>query len=139
MRYVSIRTLSLIVAGVGVVLSAGCPGLIRRSAVNQIAEEIQPARASVIEKLESVGNPMGEGVIVFVRSDSSCEPQYSWVWLNELSQSYALDKNSQTLTPGLRVLSEASAGLLQRMGAKPETFGEAIRESLCRGDHKQGH
>ena len=68
--------LCLILASAGMVFSAGCSGWIRQSAVNAIAAEIQPPNPSLVSKLETSGNPTGQGVIVFVRSQSSCAPEY---------------------------------------------------------------
>lgn len=131
MRYAPMRAVCLIIASAGMVFSAGCPGFIRQSAVDAIAAQIQPPNSAVLNQLESSGNPTGEGVIVFVRSQPNCAPRYSWIWLNDKTPSYALDTASQALTPGLQTLSEASPSTLKRIGSGAETFGGAIRDSLC--------
>ena len=136
MRYASVRAVYLVIASAGVVFSAGCPGIIRQAAVDAIAAQIQPPNSAVVNKLESSGNPTGEGVIVFVRSQADCAPRYSWIWLNERNPSYALDKASQAITPGLQTLSEASQKTLKWVGSEAEPLAGQplagkIRDMLC--------
>src|SRR5438046_8755887 len=93
----------MIACGV-MMLASGCSDWIRQSAVEAIASRMQPPDSAIITKLESSANPLGEGVIVLVRSERSCAPRYAWIWLNDRTPSYALDDASQALTPDLRTL-----------------------------------
>jgi len=120
-----------ILASLAVVFAAGCPSMIRQSAVDAIGAQIQPPNVALVNQLKSAGNPTGEGVIVFAGSESSCIPRYSWIWLNHKTPSYALDAASQALTPGLRTLSEAPQSILKRVGSEPGSFAEAVRRWLC--------
>jgi hypothetical protein len=131
MRYASVRAVYRIIACAGMFLVGGCSGYIRQAAVDGIASQVQPPNSAVVHQLESTGNPTGEGVIVFVRSGSDCGPRYSWLWLNNRTPSYALDRASQALTPRLRTLSEASRTTVNRVGSEGQTLGHAIRESVC--------
>jgi hypothetical protein len=112
-------------------LTSGCSGYVRQSAVNAIAAQIQPHAAIVISRLESSSNPAGEGVIVFVRSDSSCAPRYAWLWLNRRTNSFALDDASRELTPQLNTLSDAPGDILKRIGTDGGTFRDVVRASVC--------
>jgi len=125
------RVASLIIATRGAVSVAGCPGMIRQAAVDAIAEQIRPPNPTLVGQLQTTANPKGEGIIVFARSESTCAPKYSWIWLNGNTPSYALDAASQALTPGLRLLSEASNSTRKRIGSEPATFNEVVESSLC--------
>jgi hypothetical protein len=120
-----------IIACSGMFLVGGCSGYIRQSAVDAIASQIQPPNLQVVSHFESSANPTGEGVIVFVRSESDCGPKYSWLWLNNRTPSFALDSASQALTPGLTMLSKAPRRTLNRVGSEPQTLRTAIRDSMC--------
>lgn len=121
-----------------IVLTSGCAGYIRESAVNAIAREIQTEDSTVAANLESSSNPMGEGVIVFVRAGSDCASRYAWLWVNDRIPSYALDTASQALTPRLATLSNAAPATLKRIGASPQTLRTAVRETLCQNARQGG-
>lgn len=114
-----------------VVFTSGCSGYVRESAVNAITQEIQSEHSAVAAKLESSSNPMGQGVIVFVRADSNCAPRYAWLWVDDRTPGYALDTASQALTPRLAMLSNAAPATLQRIGSEPQTLSTAVREVVC--------
>jgi hypothetical protein len=76
----------------GIVLAAGCREYIVRSAVNAIATQIRPADSPLVRKLAYAGNPKGEGIVVYVKPQASCAPEYIWIWINNSAGSYAIDQ-----------------------------------------------
>jgi hypothetical protein len=116
---------------VAIVCTSGCSEYVRQSAVTAIAQEIQSENSTLAAKLESSGNPTGQGVIVFVRADANCAPRYAWIWLDDRTPSYALDTASQALTPRLATLSNAASATLRRIDSEPEKLRTAVREAVC--------
>jgi len=114
-----------------IVFTCGCSGYVRTTAVTAIAREIQPGSSAVVANLESSSNPIGEGVIVFVRADSDCAPRYAWLWLNDRTPGYAMDRASQALTPRLATLSDAAPATLKRFGSEPQALRTAVRDAVC--------
>ena len=79
-----------------------------------------------------MGNPRGQGVVVYVKPEASCAPEYMWIWINKRDGAYALGETSRSLTPELRLLSEASPATLHRVGADADSLRAAIRLARCR-------
>jgi hypothetical protein len=121
-----------IVLLLGIAVTSGCVRYILQSAVAAIAAQIRPSDSPVVAKLLPMGNPKGEGVVVYVRPDASCVPRYVWIWINDRAGAYALDETTRSLTPDLRTLDEASPDILRRVGAEPERLIVDIRVERCR-------
>ncbi len=113
------------------VMAAGCTSWIRQSAVDAVVSRLQPTDAALVNTLETSGNPTGEGIVVFVKSQSSCAPRYAWLWIGD-NALYAVDTASQALTPGLPTLSEAPARMIKRAGADARALRTAHRKMVCR-------
>jgi hypothetical protein len=122
---------TLLVAGIGTLLASGC--FFREAAVAAIGSEIRSTDSALVKKLETISNPDGEGVVVFVRPESGCVPKYGWLWLGGRNGSYALDDASQALTPEVPHLNQASSSTLKRIGSDAQSFGSKIAKSVCRG------
>jgi hypothetical protein len=118
-----------VLSALAMVFTSGCSGYVRTTAVNAIAREIQSGRSAA--NLEALSNPLGQGVIVFVRADSNCAPQYAWVWVDDRTPGYALDAASQALTPRLATLSNARPATLKRIGSESQNLTTAVREAVC--------
>ena len=131
MRRTCGRAIFLLLFSVGVFFLGGCPAGIKRSAVQAISAQIQPPDPALAKRLESAGNPTGQGVVVFVRGQTGCAPLHTWIWVNDESPSYALDEASRRLTPRLSMLHEAPATTLARIGSEPDMLAKAVRDSLC--------
>jgi hypothetical protein len=130
-------TVGEILVVAGTVLAAGCSGSVQRTAIDAIASQIVASDSAVVSRLQSMGNPRGQGVIVFVKADSGCAPRYSWIWLNNRTNGYALDDASQALTPKLPRLRDASRSVIERVGSDVETVNSRLAEAFCR-DAREG-
>jgi hypothetical protein len=51
----------------GIAVTSGCSRYILQSAVAAIAAQIRPSDSPVVAKLMPMGNPKGEGIVVFAR------------------------------------------------------------------------
>ena len=112
-----------------VLLSIGCSGLIRRQALGAVASALGESHAGVAARLSEAANPRGSGVLVYVRSATSCAAEY--VWLIDGERRFTLDDASQLITPQFQPLREASSAAQKSVGFDLKTFEHEIRNYLC--------
>jgi hypothetical protein len=79
-------------------------------------------------RLNTCWNAAGQGLLVFVRSASDCGPRYLWVVDGEVGV-YAVDSESQTITPDLPVLKGAPPDIIRKVGFT--AVSPVIREAVC--------
>jgi hypothetical protein len=127
-------TLALIALATGI--ATGCSrGIhygVQYMALTAITSEFRPPKAVATERLQTQGNPKGEGLVVFVKPESGCAPPFEWLWLGQKKETYALDEASQALTPSLPLLRDAPASIVKRVGVDAETLKGLTADSLCR-------
>ena len=109
----------------------------RESAIGAVRSELRPTESLPVVNLEAYANPEGEGMVVIVKPESGCAPKYTWIFLGQKKDTYALDDATHALTPGLPMLREASPSIAKRSGAEPEGLKAAVVESICRSTSKQ--
>jgi hypothetical protein len=108
----------------------GCPdhGGVQTWATNEIGNHIEPRNELLKRRLNTCSNVAGQGVLVFVRSTSDCGPQYLWVADGELG-AYAVDSESQIITPDLPMLERAPSDTREKIGFTAAT--PAVRKAVC--------
>ena len=100
MRSTSVRTPALVILFAGMVCSAGCPSLIRQSAVDAIAAQIQPPDLVLVKQAGGVGESNGRGchrlraVAVHLCTAGPVD-----LAQRRDAEPYALDTASQALNP----------------------------------------
>ena len=102
-------------------------------AIRAVTAELSPSHASMGSRLETVPNPRGQGVVVLVRSETDCYPRYSWIRVSgPPSDLFALDAQSQALTPRLPLIESATATQMERMTTEPSTLIADVRAQACK-------
>ena len=124
---------SLAVVLVAAIATCGCQGWLFARAVASVKAALPPD-SPVLNRLRTTANPRGSGIVVYVPSTAACGPEVLWVAGHD---TYALDARSQTLTPGLRRVDEASAGALHSMGADTADFAPALRQFVCEVERRR--
>jgi hypothetical protein len=119
--------------------SLGCESYLRAHITDEslkaVGSQIGSAQTELRKRLETLPNPLGEGMLVFIRSETDCGAEYSWIWLNGSTPLYALDARSQALTPRLEVLGQMAAPDSHRIRADASGLRSAIQRRLC-GDRR---
>jgi hypothetical protein len=112
--------------------ACGVHDWVKQRCVERVAAEID-SRNPVATTLAVQGNPKGEGLVVFSKSEG-CGPKFMWVTISDADtfKVYAVDAASQTLTPRLALLTNAPLRERDKLGADAESFGRVIRDEFCR-------
>ena len=127
------RGLITLICGLTVV--SGCIwGDFRAEAIKAVAAELAPSHASMAKRLDTEVNPRGQGIVVLVRSETNCYPKYSWIRVSgpAYSDLFALDAQTQALTPQLPLIESATATQMERMTTDPSTLIADIRAHACK-------
>jgi hypothetical protein len=111
------------------VASAGCSGFLLRQARQEVAAAMR-AHSPARYRLESIGNPLGPGIVVFARSGSSCQPSVWWLVASP-HRAVALSGPSQALTPALPELDDHTPYDHRDQPGDRASFDEAIRREVC--------
>jgi hypothetical protein len=117
-------------------LDSGCSGMIRRQAVHEVTSALGEGHAAVVARLSEAANPRGSGVLVYVRSATSCAAEY--VWLIDGERRLTLDDATRVLTPQFDVLKAASPEAQRTVGFDSQTFEHEIRRYICTLSSTQG-
>jgi hypothetical protein len=117
---------------VAAALTCGC--LVRelylQSAVDYVAAQLEPSGGAVAKRLEALGNPRGEGVLIVVKAAEPCRVEYSWASLGKFA-TYAVNSASLALTPGLQPLSNAPIENLTKFGFDAAHASQHIHAQVC--------
>jgi len=119
-----------ITAGACNAVVGGCVSRVLREAIDEVAPLVQRSRPHLVGKLRSCANPKGQGIVVFVRSESDCGPGLGWLWIGR-SHIYALDDPSRAVTPTLGALDDGA-------GRDSHDNGRRIRASVRQRGPRRG-
>jgi hypothetical protein len=109
----------------------GCVVRTPENDVTAVASALRGEGEAVRKSLQWQGNIKGDGIVVFVRAEAGCEPEFTWVGLR--GRIFAMDKASHDLTPDVPLLTSSDLKALPRLGWKDLDEGrQAIRQEACR-------
>jgi hypothetical protein len=131
--YPLLRQRGFIILTCGVMVVSACYFWdFRAHAIRAVAAELASSHASMASRLETVANQRGQGIVVLVRSETSCYPKHSWIWVGgPQADLFAFDTRSQALTPKLPLIDSASAAQMERITTDPATLIKDIRAHAC--------
>ena len=102
-------------------------------AIRAVTAELSPSNASMASRLETMPNPRGQGIVVLVGTETSCSPKYSWIRVSgPPTDLFALDTQTQALTPRLPLIEWATATQMDRMTTDPSMLIADIRAQACK-------
>jgi hypothetical protein len=112
----------------------GCGSYTNDRTLQQVAADVaarlRPQSGVTRGDMVTIDNQAGDGLVVVLSFESDCKSRHLWIWRNAKEQ-YAVDENTQALTPGVAVLKTAPIPTLRSMGLPQTHPDEALRKQFC--------
>jgi hypothetical protein len=89
----------------GIMCTPACVVRTPQDQVTAVASALRDGDGSIRKALRWQGNIKGEGIVVYVRPESGCEPRFAWIGFT--SRTFALDEAGHQLTPSVPISTAA--------------------------------